>query len=331
MAEQEFVWPSGAATGVGSMPGTDPVEAVSVAFGEVPELPFLPELPARGPGAALTGRSAALLVDMPVDLQPAGWRFVPRPGRDLRRALDFLAWDLDALTERAAEYTGPLKVQVAGPWTLAATIDLARGEKALIDPGAVRDLAGSLAEGAVAHLAAVRDRVPGATLLLQLDEPSLPAVLAGDIPTASGFHRLRAVEAAVARDTLAGLIEAVGVPVLVHCCAPSAPVPLIRAAGAAAAALDGDLLPDEDTLGEALDAGLHLLVGVVPGTDSTLGDPGDTAEPVRALWRRLGFAPELLPDAVTLTPTCGLAGASDRYATAALGHCRRAARTLADA
>ena len=43
MADQEFVWPSGAATGVGSLPGTDPAEAVAVAFGEEPDLPFLPE------------------------------------------------------------------------------------------------------------------------------------------------------------------------------------------------------------------------------------------------------------------------------------------------
>src|SRR5205823_2635600 len=81
-----------------------------------PDFPHLPELPARGPGADLIGRTAALLVDVAVDLVPAGWRLVPRPGVDLRRARDLLERDLDLFTELAGGYTGPLKLQAAGPW-----------------------------------------------------------------------------------------------------------------------------------------------------------------------------------------------------------------------
>ena len=62
------------------MPGTDPAEAVAVVLGELPDLPHLPELPARGPGADLTGRTAALLVDLPVETTPAGLE-VRRPAR----------------------------------------------------------------------------------------------------------------------------------------------------------------------------------------------------------------------------------------------------------
>ncbi|CAM5242318.1 Methionine synthase OS=Streptomyces tendae OX=1932 GN=GUR47_36495 PE=4 SV=1 [Streptomyces tendae] len=51
---------------------------------------------------------------------------------------------------------------------------------------------------------------------------------------------------------------------------------------------------------------------------------------VRTLWRRLGLRPELLAEAVTVTPACGLAGASPDYARRALAHCVRAARSLAD-
>ena len=36
------------ATGVGSLPGTDPAEAVRIVVGELPDLPHLPELPGRG-------------------------------------------------------------------------------------------------------------------------------------------------------------------------------------------------------------------------------------------------------------------------------------------
>ena len=112
-----FPWPPGCATGIGSMPGTDPAEAMRMVLGELPDLPHLAELPARGPGAGLTGRTAALLIDLPVETTPTGWRFTARPGRDLRRARGLLSSDLDALEETAGGYQGPLKVQVCGPWT----------------------------------------------------------------------------------------------------------------------------------------------------------------------------------------------------------------------
>ncbi len=99
----------GTATGIGSWPGTDVRAAIRATFddlGEPPQLPYLPELPARGPGADMIGRTAALLVDLPVDLQPSGWRLVDHPGRDLKRARSFLSEDLDTLAEVADGYTG---------------------------------------------------------------------------------------------------------------------------------------------------------------------------------------------------------------------------------
>ncbi len=45
---------------------------------------YLPELPARGPGVDLVGRTAALLIDMPVETTPGGWRIAERPGRYMR-------------------------------------------------------------------------------------------------------------------------------------------------------------------------------------------------------------------------------------------------------
>src|SRR5215469_7352643 len=118
------------------MPGTDPREAVAVVIGELPDLPHLPELPARGPGADMIGRTASLLVDMPVQTTPRGWRLAPRPGRDVGRAAGFLSADLDAMEEAATGYSGPFKVQACGPWTLAASVELSRSaEPALADPG----------------------------------------------------------------------------------------------------------------------------------------------------------------------------------------------------
>ncbi|MDQ4008739.1 MAG: methionine synthase, partial [Actinomycetota bacterium] len=142
----------GMATGVGSMPGEDVAEVVRVVLGELGDLPFLPELPARGAGATMTGRAVALLAGLGADLQPAGWRLTDAPGRDHRRARSLLAQDLDVLEERAQGYAGAFKVQVAGPWTLAATVERPRGDRLLADHGARRELAQSLAEGVGSHV-----------------------------------------------------------------------------------------------------------------------------------------------------------------------------------
>jgi methionine synthase II (cobalamin-independent) len=318
----------GPASGIGSLPGTDPAEALRIVLGELPDLPHLPELPARGPGADLIGRGAALLVDLAVDLTPAGWRLVPRPGIDLRRAWELLARDLDALHDVAGEHQGPFKVQAAGPLTLAAGLERDRGERAVVDVGARRDLGQSLAEGIAQHVAAVSARVPGAAVLVQLDEPSLPAVLEGSLPTASGYGRLPAVETSTVREELAAVIAALPVPVVVHCCAHRAPLELFRAAGAVGLSFDLGLVQDLDVIGTAVDAGSHLLLGVVPGTDSPLPEPKATASRVLAWWRELGFPAEQLADAATLTPACGLAGATPAYARTAMTQVREAAKYL---
>lgn len=318
----------GPASGVGSLPGTDPAEALRLVLGELPDFAHLPELPARGAGADMVGRTAALLVDLAVDLTSAGWRLVSRSGGDQRRAREFLARDLDALTDLAEGYAGPFKVQAAGPWTLAASLERSRGDRAVVDPGARRDLAQSLAEGLAAHAAAVAARVPGARVVVQLDEPSVPAVLQGALPTASGFGRLPAVEEHAVEQELAAVVAALTPPVVLHCCARRMPLALFRAAGAAALSFDLGLVQDLDAVGEAVDAGVHLLPGVVPGTDATLAAPKATGSRVRAWWNELGFPAEQLPAAVTLTPACGLAGATPGYARQAMTHVREAAKYL---
>ncbi|MEV4120441.1 methionine synthase [Micromonospora sp. NPDC049645] len=333
MTDQAWPWPAGAATGIGSLPGTDIGEAQRVVLGELPELPHLPELPARGPGADMIGRSAGLLVELPVEVYAGRWRVAPRPGRDLRRARDLMERDLDQLAEQAEGYAGPIKVQAAGPLTLAAFLELPIGGRLLRDPGAVRDLTGSLAEGLRAHVAAVARRLPQASVLLQLDEPSLPTVLAGRVPTESGLGAYRAVESVDAAALLRTIVEAVGVPTVVHCCAPDVPLELIRSTGAVAVALDLDLVTRLDPLGEAIDAGLGLLAGAAPTRPPSAGGAptsAQIADRVRQVWDRLGFPRRQLAEQVVVTPACGLAGATPEYARAVLAACRDAGRRLAE-
>jgi methionine synthase II (cobalamin-independent) len=328
------------------MPGTNPAEAMRVVAGELPDFPHLPELPDRGPGADLTGRTAALLVEIPVEVTARGWRLAERPGRDLARAKTMLASDLDVMEEVLDGFRGPLKVQLCGPWTLAATLELPRTlNVAIADPGAVADLTASLAEGAAAHVAEVAKRVPGAQLVVQFDEPALAAVAGGEVPTASGLSRLRAVEAEVLRERLAQVIASTGKYTVVHSCSTGVPFGIIRAAGAGGLSFDLSQLRrgEEDEVAEAAEAGLGLLTGVIPavpapdaGTAGPTG-PGDgsaearqAAERVIRLWRRLGLPLDTCPEQAVITPACGLAGASPGQARAALTRCREAGSMLAE-
>lgn len=330
------------ATGIGSLPGTDAGAAQRLVFDELPDLPHLPELPARGVGADMIGRGTALLVDLYAEVQPSGWRLTERPGRDARRADSFLRQDLDLLEENSQEFAQTLKVQAVGPWTLASTLELRHGDRMLADLGAVRDLAESLTEGLKLHIAEMKKRVPRAAgLIVQLDEPALPGVLNGTVPTASGFGRLRAVQEAVARELLAGVLQAVHeaeAETAVHCCAsaPDVPIGLLREAGADYISFDASGIhlqtARDEQLGEAIEAGVGLMLGVVPATDpARAGDAGvnHLLDKILSL-TRLGFSPAQLAEAATITPACGLAGATPPWARQALILAHRTADALAD-
>lgn len=308
MSDEPFSWPPGAATGLGPFPGTDPYEAARIVFTQLPVLPYLPALPARGAGSDPVGRTAALLVDLHVDLQPSGWRLVPRPGLDERRAASALRTDVDALEEAAQGYEGDVKIGIVGPATLAAHLELAGGEKSVVDPGAVGDVAGALAEGLSRLVAELRKRLPAlGRIVVALDEPLLPAVLGGQLPTASGWGRLRALEPRLVEDLLGLVLAAAGPDAGLVCSTPAVPLDLIRRTKARFLGVAGSLLEElpEDELGDALDAGLRLLVGLVPASPAE-SRPDDLAEPVRRLWGRLGFPLPGLSAAVAVTHLDGL-------------------------
>ena len=331
------------ATGVGSMPGGEPLgaeadnarayaEAVRVVLGELPDLLHVPELPGRGAVAGMTGRGLAVVASLGADLQPAGWRLTDAAGIDQRRARSLLSQDLDEVEEQGQEYAGVFKVQVTGPWTLAATVEKPRGDKVLSDHGARRELAQSLAEGLLGHVADVRRRLPAATeLLVQLDEPALPAVLGGQVPTASGFGRHRVVHPPEVSEAFGWAVDAIvesgGVPV-VHCCAPGFPIGLVRGAGVRGISVDLDQLDPAayDALAEAADAGEWVLLGAVPSTDpATAPDARQVTERVLRTLDMLGLEPG---PRLAVTPSCGLAGASPRWARTALGLARQGAHDL---
>lgn len=329
------------ATGVGSMPGSEQSdfdEAVRTVLGELTGLPYLPEVPGRGAGASMTGRALALVADLGVDLQPAGWRLTGTGGTsgvDHRRARSLVGQDLDGFEEQAQGYAGALKVQVAGPWTLAATVEKPRGDRVLSDVGARRELAQALAEGVRTHVADLRRRLPGVDrLVVQVDEPVLAAVLAGNVPTASGFHRHRSVHPPEASETLGWVLTAIGeagAEPWVHSCAPGTPLALLRGAGARGLSVDlaATSAADHEPLAEALEAGETVALGVVPSTDpDTEPDDGPLTERVLRWLDMVGLDPAEVRRHLVVSPACGLAGASPSWSRRALALTQRVAANL---
>lgn len=327
-----------AATGIGSMPGTTDrayAEAVRLLLGELPDLPHVPELPGRGVWAAMTGRGLAVLDGLAVDLQPAGWRLTDVSGVDHRRARSLLAQDLDTVEELAQDHGGAFKTQVVGPWTLAATVEKPRGDKVLSDHGARRELAQALAEGVRLHLADLQRRVRGVDRwIVQVDEPALAAVVDGRVPTASGYGRHRSVdlpEASAHLEWVAAAITEAGGEAWVHSCAPRTPWSLVAGAGVQGLSADLDVLGpgDLDTFAEVLEAGRTAVLGVVPSTDPA-ADPSDArvTERVQRWLDMLGLDAEVVGEALVVSPTCGLAGATPQWAKRAVRLTATVARNL---
>src|SRR5690606_30046961 len=327
----------GIATAIGSWPGTDPREAAAIAVGELPGLPHLVELPARGVGADMIGRTSALLVDLLFDTTPRGYRLADRPGATSRRASDLLRTDIDALDE-AWEIAGlrgagrTVKVQAAGPLTLGAEVELRSGHRALTDPGALRDLSASLAAGLAQHVAEVGKRLD-ADVVVQLDEPDLTAVLNGSLSGASVLNTVRALPEPEALALLDGVIAAQRVPVLIHTCAAPPALPLLRRSAAAAIGFDMATIAtaDLDAIGEILDGGQQVVLGLVPtSAPATPVSWREIAEPGVRLIDRLGFPRRTLADRVLVSPACGLATAPLAWARRAVALAGEVAKAYSD-
>ncbi len=321
-----------AATGIGSWPGVSARDAAEVVVGELHSLTHLVELPGRGVGADLIGRAGALLVDISIDTAPRGYRITPHPGAVARRALSLLGEDLDAL-EEAWEKAGlgasqrTVKVQAPGPITLAAQLELGSGHRAITDSGALRDLTESLAEGIAVHRAEVARRL-GTTVVVQLDEPSLPAALAGRLTGVTGVTPVHPVDEAAAAELLDIVVAAAGTEVALHCCASDLPWKLLQRSAISAVSVDvATLQPqDLDGIGEMLQDGTAVMLGVVPAVEPAQRLAVEqVAEEAAKITDRLGFNRTMLREQVGITPSCGLAGATSAWARTAIGLAQKVA------
>lgn len=325
-------------TGIGSWPGQDFAAAQRLLLGELgeaPDLAHLPQLPARGVGSDMIGQAVALLDDLGVDLRPAGWRVTDAPGIDHRRAKARWREDLDLLEEQAQGYVGHFKIAVTGPWTLAAMVERPRGDRMLADHGARRDLAGALAQGIASMVEEVHRRLPDLGLVLQLDEPLLPRIQAGQVRTASGFSRFRSVEVAELSGALTATLAAAqtAYPALdsaLHCCATGLDIDMVYRAGFQSVSLPVNVIGDLDQIASGVEAGHGLWLGVAP-TDG----PDQPMRPDRLAKSALRFLRPLelgsaWDERLLLTPACGLAGWSPRPAVQLLRNLDEAAAIVSE-
>lgn len=337
------------ATGIGSLPielalrgrAVDPRETARIVADAFPELPHIVELPGRGAGADMVGRTAAMLAavssDFAVQTVPTGWRRTSRPGVDVERARRWLDEDFDCLAEVYAEYHGPFKLQICGPLTWCRVVEDSSGEPALRDSGFLADVVAAIGEVAHAQIARLWRLVPGVTdVVVQIDEPALPQVMNGDVPTASGRGRIAPPDGQRVRDWFSQLVRAVHVAdtmsipapsrashVWLHSCADASHLAMAHSTGFDGVSADVMTITRAalDNLVTAIDANIAVVLGVVNTQDwhqptAALADVARNR--IQRLQSALAVSLDEFADICTLTPSCGLAGASASSARAVM-------------
>lgn len=340
----------------GVLPGTDFRHAVRLMEAEIgaPHLGALPELTARGHHASLLGRAGAQLSELYTELTSYGWRLVARPGADHQRATQLLSADVDTLADvrghRAEQGHdgGPVKLEILGPVSLAAQVHLPGGEKALIDHGARRDLAESLAVGVAAHIEHVKRSVAPPWLAVSVLEPDYGRVGRGEVPTVSGYRTIRSLprdETRTLSGTLIQALRAAGVDeILLDFGEPVNTGQSEDFRGRTDVRVDGFALPvtslkaaDWERTAELVDDGAVVLASLLQPDD--IGNSPDALAEVTQLatrltrpWHELGMPPSSL-SSVTVTPFGAahrqrMAEVSDTVAARALARLRDTAEAL---
>ena len=309
--------------GLGELPGASIIAAADIVAGETGDLRQLPILPARG--VDVVGLTTGILPGINVDAGPRSWVLSTRPQLRTRRIWDRVEADLDQCEQAWGTRIDAVKIQLAGPWTLSASIELSNGHRALTDTGALRDLTESLIAGIQEYSADVRARFD-TEVYVQLDEPLLGQVRDGSLPGTSQFDEIPSINDVDLGERLAGVTERAEVRYLNQTGYP----PLWKVAQVAGVetcqvTLDTVRGSEQyDGMGHALAAGMRVGLGMTRAGDDR--DPRHLAVDVARMWDELGLDRTLLTHAVDVHPCGGLANCTLLDAAAAL----RTARTVAD-
>ncbi len=308
-------------TGVGSLPGTEYAYATQFLLETAPEYPWLPELPERGWRYSMISRAVGWNAYLPAEVSRAAWRLTSHESAEQRRARSAFRTDLDDFEETAANFSGRVRVPIAGPVTLAAAVQLPNGEAAVSDLGASWEIASSWQHAITDLIAELSRRMPAIDWLVQVDEPLLAMVSAGELPTSSKFAKHPAWPKEFITRVLAA---AATVATWFHTCAPVAALPTYFDT----AIVDPGIFDSAGKenwlawLGGRQSICLPVLSAATPDVVPRPDELADRAE-------RWIAAAGVEGAKHVLSPTCGLAGWSEAGAKQAFAALRDAAEILA--
>jgi hypothetical protein len=313
----------GVATGIGSLPHSDPRAAAEVVLRCLPELPAAPQLPGRDPREGMIAQWVAALPEVEVD--PDGT--VSVNGRsdaeaecnvDARSHAGLLAF-LDA----AAALDRPpnrVKVQLTGPLTLGVALQAA----GMPTTRAFRRAAELARAWSMQLQSLVELRLPGAGLVLFFDEPALVKWRGAEGP----------LDREAAIDVLSGSLAAVDCVTGVHVCGDGDALLALEAGPQVIGVeVSDDLVRDTVALARFLDGDGWIAWGAVP-TDRPVGESIDPHwRKLASVWcelTRRGCDPVRLRTRGVITPACGLAGYGASQAERVLGIARELAGRVHD-
>ena len=303
--------PSGAVTGVGSLPLTSVDAAIQSVAASSPEVPFWPQLPRLSEQEAAIVQGLGILGDL-IEARNEGYDYQVRDGR-IDSVLEILHRSSGALTAAHAVGFGPfeealatglfpsaraVKGQIEGPITLSAYL-FHQGRPFLSEPALFAAIAFHVSQMICWQI----DRLKSAGLpvLLFVDEPAL--CLDAPANAVSEDQRLSALAVTLndarARGAIAGL----------HCCAAR---PFGRMCRAKPDILSFDahegleqFFADPEARVFAQEGGL-VAYGLVP----TLTRPNDLdSASIFIRWLKAAFQagdPQKLAQSAMITATCGL-------------------------
>lgn len=326
MADDRLVaLPVGLSTGIGSLPHYDPSEAVEFVLRHNARLPAAPSLPARSRREGMIAQAASGIAG--IEVGDHGELTIDDRSIDPEVPIDpgfggdaFVG--LRAFLTAVADRTGPVKVSVTGPATLAVALHAAGLDVQL----AIRVAGAAVGQRARSLVSYVQQRVPQAQVVVFVDEPCLASLMEPGFPIAP-VQAVDLVSGALAST------EPVAITGL-HCCA-SADWKLVMQTGPNILSfpVGSGIETAGGTVADFLDRGGWLAWGAVP-TERPLGSTVDR------LWRRMsetwtelvgqGCDPTLLRVQAMVTPSCGLAHHGVTQAERVMGFTTRLAERLYD-
>ena len=288
------------------MPGISMAQAADIVMGETGHLPHLPQLPERGLGSDAIGRTAGLIKAVNVDRGPRSWQMTARPQLLTRRTWDRMERDLDEIAEVWGENVPLVKVQLVGPWSLAAAVELSNGHRVITDRGARNDLYEALLDAADSHRIEIKRRF-NADTVLQLDEPLAADILGGRLEGTTDFDDIPAVAAEV----MHGALERFEADYL-NLTGQDPDWEVARSAQTVIVDWDGVQTPRHvDGLGHHLDAGRRVGLAIKPAP------PRDTAIAIAQYADLLGLNRDYLVTSMDVIPRPLSATPAKDYAFAA--------------